>query len=281
MQAVVLFLMICGSGMVAAVLALLLLWYNKKKKKNKDTPSTPTYTYDNSGSGSGSSNSGGVGTGWGGGPLLATFRKDGMRIVITKGMGAGAAKPKIEGESKFVQRPFPISNGGVVVSFQIKFVEGFEWSCGGKIGGLFIGTGSASGCVDSSNGASHRVNFGKDGGLQSYVYVPKGSLGQQPPELSNQRDCGQGVFKSELANSFKAGEWYTVHCGVKLNTVGKRDGRLLVGVNKTFYTLNGVVWRLSNLPITSFKIAPFHGGGCTASRQSVINVQNIRVYRWD
>lgn len=258
-------LVLLGGGCLLAV-ALALLLLNNRGTSVTGSGTTHTTTAST------------TTAGWKGGPLLATLMSDSMRIVIEKGMGAGNPKP---GGRTFKGAPFPISSGGVVVSFEIMFDAGYEWSCGGKIGGLFVGTGSASGCDYSTNGASNRINFGRNGGMKSYVYIPEGSAGKQPSELSSPPNCGQKVFEDDFANSFTPGKWYTVHCGIRLNTVGKSDGKLLVGLNDKVRVLNGVLWRLSNLPITRFSFNPFHGGGCLASRQSSLNLRNVRAYRWD
>lgn len=204
--------------------------------------------------------------------------RDNFRVVIQRGMGAGRPKP---GGKTFKGRPFPVTNGGVVIAFEIMFANGYEWSCGGKIGGLFVGTGSASGCNYSSTGASNRINFGRNGSMSSYVYVPQGSQGRQPRQLSGTPRCGQKVFANDFQNVFATGRWYTVYCGIKLNTVGSNNGRLMVGLNDKIRVLNNVVWRTSNQPITRFSFNPFHGGGCSASRQSIMNLRNVKVYRWD
>lgn len=200
-----------------------------------------------------------------------------MRIVIKAGTGAGSSK---SGGRTFTGRPFPVSDG-VVVAFEIMFGPNYEWSCGGKIGGLFVGTGSASGCNYSSNGASNRINFGRNGSMFSYVYIPAGTQGRQPAALSNTPRCGQKVFGDDFENVFTPGQWYTILCGIKLNAPGRSDGALMVGLNDKVRILNGVLWRTSNLPITRFSFNPFHGGPCNASRQSTVSFRNVRAYRWN
>lgn len=260
-------LMALGGGcLVVVVLALLLLNNRNAEPTSGAQPGTTAPP-----------NEGGTTSGWGGGALLGTVMSEAWRVVFAKGTGAGK---KHAGSRDFRDRPFPVSTGAVV-SFDVKFDANFEWSCGGKIGGLFVGTGKASGGNYSANGASHRVMWDDDGGVFSYVYIPKGSDNRQPALLSKAGNYGQGIFKDEFARSFTTDKWYTVHCGIQLNSPGKSDGKLLFGVNSKIKVLNGVVWRLNSDPVTRFSFGLFHGGPCSAARQSTANLRNVRVYRWD
>lgn len=199
-----------------------------------------------------------------------------LTVNIRPGMG-NAVQHAL---NKTYRAPFPLAATGCVVRFEIKFGPPFEWGCRGKVGGIHIGPGAASGGRYSSNGASHRLMWDRGGGAYAYVYIPSGSAGRQPAPLRNPGTNGQLVFQRDFAGVFRVGQWYVVELGVRLNTVGANDGVLMLSINGKRRILNGVVWRLSNLPIQSFSFGVFHGGPCKATQNSIMNMRNVSVYRW-
>lgn len=277
---VILMMMTCAC---AAAVVLWLMYTNEddpigkgggkgKKGKGKGKGKDKDRIGDDGGRGSGS-----VGQGWNGGRLLATYLASPWRVVHAVGTGAGK---RHAGSKDFEGGVFPIRTGAVV-SFEVKFDNGFEWGCGGKLGGLQVGPGKASGGDYSPNGASHRVMWDDDGGVFSYVYIPQGSASRQPSQLADPGEHGQNVFKSEFARTFRYDTWHTVHVGVRLNAVGRSDGKLLFGVDNKIRVLDGVMWRLSEQYILRFGFGIFHGGPCDAERQSASNYRNVRVYEWN
>ena len=212
----------------------------------------------------------------GAGALIDTLQSGSISVNIRPGQGAG--------KGHALNKRFSSSNlpDAVIVVFQINFGSGFEWGCRGKIGGIKIGPGQSSGCRYSSNGASNRLMWDAGGGAYAYVYIPQGSEGQQPSQLSDPPRCGQSVWKEEFAGVFKPGQWHTVRLGVKLNTPGSANGKLLFGVDGTVKTLSGVVWRTqSGVDIDSFGLGIFHGGPCSATENSSLQIRNIKVHQWD
>lgn len=209
------------------------------------------------------------------GALIARI-ENALTVNIRPGMGAGAQHAL----SKKYGAPFPLRADGCVVRFEIKFGPPFEFGCKGKVGGIHVGPGASSGGDYSPNGASHRLMWDKGGGAFSYVYIPSGSAGRQPPGLRNPGNYGQNVFRRDFAGVFRVGQWYIVEIGVKLNTVGRNDGALMLSIAGRRRQLNGVVWRLTNLPIQFFSFNIFHGGPCKATQNSTMNIRNVNVFRW-
>ena len=232
------------------------------------------------GSPGGGGTSAGTSSNWGSGragKLLGTLERGPMVATILAGSGAGNGVARFS--KTYMGAPFPL-RAGAVVTFELFFHPGFEWSCRGKIGGLYIGTGKASGGNYSTNGASHRLMWESEGDAFSYVYVPSGTQARQPPALSSVRQYGQGVFESDFKRALATNQWNKIELGVRLNGVGQTDGQLLLGVNGKVRVLSGVTWRTSALDIRAFHINVFHGGGCSATRQSKVSFRNIEVHDW-
>ncbi len=208
------------------------------------------------------------------------------QIAIRPGMGHGGRHAYFQ---KFKDAPiFPQNRGGMLMRFQVKFHPGFEWGCRGKLGGIFMGPGRASGFKQSERGSSHRIMWDAGGGVHAYVYVPRGSEHMQPPELRQRRRAGQEVWKREFAGAFnKVGVWHTVELGVKLNSVTRNgvpraDGKMMLRVDKLSRMLHDVVWRLyDDISIEHLVMNVFHGGPCRATRNSKLEVRKVTVHTWD
>ena len=236
--------------------------------------------------------SGGGGPGGGGGPpggnnvsppgsrtgrKVATLDNGPITVNIRRGMGAGAQHAL----QRDYKNRFPIRDA-CVVGFDIWFDKGFEFGCKGKIGGLQIGTGKASGGQYSSNGATHRMMWDRDGKTAyAYVYIPQGTASRQPGPLSNPGQYGESVWKTEFAGQLKTGEWLRVELGVKLNTPGRNDGKMFMRVGDVDKTLDNVYWRTSGtMDITKFGFGIFHGGPCKAERNSTLQIRNVELFEW-
>ena len=94
-------------------------------------------------------------------PVVKVFYKKGsgtssMPFSDASGCSFSCENPAVKGQT------------GIVVAFDIYFAPGaWQWSKGGKIGGLFVGPGVASGYRHSDNGASHRIMWQREGGAIS------------------------------------------------------------------------------------------------------------------
>lgn len=208
------------------------------------------------------------------GRIIAVLEPGPMQVPIRPNSGAGSG---VASSAKI----YPLRRkGGIVAAFDIFFQPGFEWSCRGKVGGLFVGTGAASGGRYSTDGASHRLMWEGNGDAFSYVYVPLNSYDRQPPALRRVRSYGQGVFEDDFRGALKTGVWHHVELGVRLNSVGRSDGALLLSVDGKTRVLEGVMWRYQDLDIQGFHINVFHGGGCLATRNSSLTLKNIETREW-
>lgn len=211
------------------------------------------------------------------GDLIAVL-EDRLNGAILPGTGAGKGKSFAKG---YRGSPFPLQ--ACVLAFDVLFEPDFEWACRGKVGGLFVGTGSASGGNYSRDGASLRFMW--EGASTpvvpfAYAYVPEGSQDQQPPPLSKQPEFGAALFQKEFGRILRPGQWYHIELGIKLNTLGKSDGVLYMAVDGKSYKQTGVVWRLVDVGITKAEINSFVGGGCQSTRKSGMQLRNMAVHTW-
>lgn len=187
-----------------------------------------------------------------------------VNIGIKAGMGHG-------GKHAIMKRyDVPQTNDKTMTSkFQVKFGKGFEWGCRGKVGGMFIGEGHASGGRHTPGAASARLMWDKDGGAFANVYVPEGTQGRQRPEVSSVGGkYGARLFRGDFKNAFSEDKWNDVEMSVTLNDPGKSNGTLTMSVNGKTRTMDGIMWRTGNQGFNNFVLNPFHGGGCMATKDS-------------
>lgn len=253
-----------------AVLGLLALLYVNKRLGSRSSGTTPGGDSDPGGG----STTGTVQAG----ALVGTVNAGTINIRIPPGSGSGSGNHAYN--RGFEGRPFPITTGGIILSFDVWFAKGFEWGCRGKIGGLVVGTGRSAGGDFSDNGASARVMWDRDGGSYVYVYVPAGTAGQQPAPVRPRGDNGGIVWQPQYRRVFRTDTWHRVDLGIKLNTPGRYDGRLLFAVDGVTNVLDDILWRKGDYSIRMFALGVFHGGGCEATRESTMAIKNIRVYKW-
>jgi len=173
----------------------------------------------------------------------------------------------------------------VKMSFDINFQPGFSFgnndhSEGGKVGGIFVGSGAASGCRHTDSGSSLRLVWDggpdkrfKGSGASAYTYIPTSSRGKQPDFVNKEGDpnCGLHLWRKESDNIFsEVGSWYHVVLGIKLNDVGKSNGKIyysITGPKSLTRESDGFMWRTSNYDIRHVEISSFFGGGS--------NVKNV------
>lgn len=204
-------------------------------------------------------------------------------IEIQKGSGSGRKK------SFSATQKLDLKSDSATASFDVKFDKGFDKNCNGKIGGLFIGKGKASGGKNSDDGASVRFNWAGAGGAFAYVYTPKGTGSQQKGELQKEKQVK--LFRKEMSDALAGDGFHNVELGVKLNSVSggraNNDGTLTLKVKGQdgkvrTASQDGIVWR-KNAGVTfdKLQIQPFHGGGsakCKAAQaNSTMQIKNAKV----
>ena len=214
------------------------------------------------------------------GRLLGTLMPGSLRVTHRPGTGPGnhALWRLFDG------KPFPLRRG-CVVAFDVRFEQGFEWGCRGKIGGLKVGHGPAEGGRHNWHAATLRIMWDAGGGAHAYVYVPSGSERRQPAPLDTVRDKGAEVFKADFRSAFAGRGWHRVELGLKVNTFTRNkpnpDGKLVMSIDGKTRELGKIIWAMApDHVVEAFTLGVFHGGGCRATRTSHSNYRNIRAYSW-
>lgn len=209
-----------------------------------------------------------------------------LRAFYQKGSGTSAhPHHDASGMSLTCNARGLVGTRGAVVGFDVFFdPASWHWSAGGKLGGLFVGDGKASGGRHTPTGASYRIMWQANGGAISYFYLPKG-LAQPNPQLQGARDFGLGLHHGAFAGALKAGQWNRVEIGVKLNSFvdGKPagDGRAMLWVNGTAAVTDNINWSARpDMLLNGFEYATFFGGPDPAVVDSVSYVRNFQVCEW-
>jgi hypothetical protein len=105
--------------------------------------------------------------------------------------------------------------------YRLRFAPGFDFVRGGKLPGLYAGSGPSGGRVpDGRDGCSFRLMWREQGHGEVYAYLP----GLQRHGLSLLR----GRF------GFVPGRWHEVRQEVVLNTPGCADGRVSLWLDGTW-----------------------------------------------
>jgi len=193
---------------------------------------------------------------------VVTFKgRDAVECVYGKNSGT-SSDPGVGGFS-FTAKPNGLNHQEIAFSWQVWYPKGFQWARGGKHGGIFVGTGVASGYRHSPNGASNRIMWKQDGGIIDYIY-PSSDLKQKIPGLEPEGH-GIGFFEDEYKKALKYDTWNTIEVATKMNTfkngVPQLDGVSYVIVNGKKCVLRGINWSSKpNININNFGWNSFFGG---------------------
>ena len=176
----------------------------------------------------------------------------------------------------------PLSDGGYVFGFDVYFPKGYQFARGGKMGGMYMGSGNASGGHHSANASSNRIMWQVDGGVILYIYPPLGAK-QPRKELQGDPTYGFGALKAEFAKSLKTG-WNRIEIGTKMNTLtnGKAnaDGIGSLTVNGISHDLPNVVWRTGPWTMGTLVFNEFFGGPDNSPVDQDCMYKNFGVFKW-
>lgn len=203
-----------------------------------------------------------------------------LRVAFPKGSGAHGSR----GGTTFHAAPdacFPALD--VALAYDIFFPADFPWSRGGKMPGVFVGTGPAAGGEHGARSASARLVWRDRGRINAYLYLPTG-VDQHPEyhrEVSNSyaTQFGHVVFDKDDLHALP-GRWNRVKVRVRLNEPGDDDGYLAVTVNAKTVAFDRLVWRTSrDVDISKVSFSMFFGGTWTAPADTYAALRNISVLR--
>ena len=223
----------------------------------------------------------------------------GAVVLIGKEVRVNLSNKTTAGGGRGFSQKWPVPSqfkNATKMSFDINFQPGFSFgnnnhSEGGKVGGLHVGKGAASGCRHTRDGSSLRLVWDggpdkrfKGSGASAYTYLPVGTKGKQPAfiEKDGSPNCGFHFWRKESDNIFSAtGSWYNVVLGIKLNDVGKNNGKIYYEIKgpKSFRAEEGgIIWReLNDMFIREASISSFFGGGGWESKvlPSTFLIKNV------
>lgn len=173
----------------------------------------------------------------------------------------------------------------VRLRFRIWFERGFPWDprtmrkTGGKLIGLDIGKGKASGGQYSAGAATIRVTWNKMGDVHLYAYpeLRKASKGaswaqlDQPASLRAKAQVTMGI-SIPTGLKYQEGVWNDVELFVVLNDPGQQNGVARITVNGASREY-AVRYRYDGgVKISAVSVHPFFGGG-TADWAPVVNTK--------
>lgn len=183
------------------------------------------------------------------------FQGDALRVTYpAKKFGGGSV-------ANFDASPKGLPARHVALMYTVTFESDFDWVKGGKLPGVFIGSGKGgAGKVFSKDAASVRMMWRRDGDAEAYVYLPKGAP-EMPKVEGMVRGNGHGDSLWRGVVAFKKNAPNTVRIEVKVNAPGKSDGVLTVTVNDKTCTVQGVTFSLDPKNVVSgIGFVTFFGG---------------------
>ena len=217
---------------------------------------------------------------------VTTFQGEPV-VRIVYGKGSGTSHHSGVGGIGFDCVPKGLPSSSAMMSFQVYFEPGWDFSGGGKLLGFRIGVGNSSGGEHSSTGASCRISFKKEGGAWMYVYPPE-NLAQVDPKLGRDYGTGIGLYQENFPpGTFKIGKWNDVKLAVRVNSFdggGKpnADGMAYLEINGRSATLKQMRWsRSPDLIISAFNFTSFFGGSDPAKVDCASLFRNFNLSRWD
>lgn len=199
-----------------------------------------------------------------------------LKVYYPKGSYSPSKNP--QGGIGFYASPkhvFPTNE--VELTYQVKFDDTFQPNLGGKLPGLFLGTGiQKTDMVGSSGGqslestASIRVAWRKDFKAEAYVYVPRNQTWEyyKNNDIITNGKYGDSLWRNSL--EFNKEDWNTVNIYLKLNTLNddtpNTDGILKLTINNTTKQFDKLIWRTNKVTsITSILFSTFFGGSSNES----------------
>jgi hypothetical protein len=160
----------------------------------------------------------------------------------------------------------------VSFGYNVYFDDTFQPVLGGKLPGLFIGTGTTSQDVQGAAGGDHstgnssvRIVWRTNLLAEAYVYHISGQHSSYSliPNLYVNNTYGDSLWRGLF--EFKKHQWNPVHIQVKMNSVvngvPKYDGVLAVSINGIVYKYTKMLWRTStDYHVNAIMFGTFFGG---------------------
>ena len=163
-----------------------------------------------------------------------------------------------------------------VFSLNMYIPKDHQW--GGKVHGAKIPPGvcfgtkpgdCASGGTYEKTQGSVRCMWREDGKLVAYVYLPgtsdEDTLQRQGPQFkraAHMTGSGIDLWRKVDTFSLQKGAWNSIHLKITLNTPGKNNGVIELGLNGQVRRVSDVNFRSTNdIKIQHAFVSSFYGGG--------------------
>lgn len=137
----------------------------------------------------------------------------------------------------------------LILTYELKFDKNFNFVKGGKLPGLYGGTGNTGG----------KIPNGHDGFSTRYIWKEKG-VGAIYAYLPTSKIWGTAIGVGSW--TFSVGRWHTLEQLVKLNTPGRADGVISIWYDRALvHSESGLVFRdTKSLTIDGLLFSTFFGG---------------------
>lgn len=188
---------------------------------------------------------------------IITDQSDRFKEIIRVHYPAGSASPSVSrqdgspiGGSQFYADLGIEPQEQLRLSYYVRFSENFEFVKGGKLPGLFGGTGNSGGDIpDGTDGFSTRFMWRRNGEGELYAYLP------------TSKDYGTSIGKGNW--QFEPGVWHHLEQVITLNSPETKDGRIRVFVDGVeAIDREGLTFRTTaDLKIEGIFFSTFFGGG--------------------
>jgi hypothetical protein len=169
----------------------------------------------------------------------------------------------------------------VTVSFDVMFQPGADFKMGGKLFGLFGGTGDCTGGVMQPSCFSTRIMWRQDGKGEGYAYIPDNSNANYCNRPTITCNPPYGSMMNPGAFKLIPGTWATLTLRVKLNDLGQSNGLIAVRFNGDLVIIQQNL-KIRNQPFLINKVLlhTFYGGGDKSwapSTSQKVSFRNLRV----
>jgi hypothetical protein len=165
----------------------------------------------------------------------------------------------------------------ITVKYQVFVPKSFDFVKGGKLPGVTLGSKGTGGRNWKKNQGSVRLMFRPEGVVTGYLYIcedvgrydgPKSPLMKAQGDglediVHHSNGAGLYIWRHEETPMQLRRGWNNIRIRVKLNSPGKKDGRLVVKVNnvkKSFDEFQGTK-RPDRNQIGKFQFSAWMGGG--------------------
>lgn len=197
---------------------------------------------------------------WGTQNMTAAPGRDGFSNILRVNFPAGSASPAASrqenapvGGGQFFATLGIAPQTALRLSYYVQFCDDFDFVKGGKLPGLFGGSGNSGGDIpNGQDGFSTRLMWRTDGAGEVYAYLPTSQ--------------GHGTSIGRGKWYFQPGVWHHIEQEVVLNRPNTQSGRIRVWLDGAeVLDQGGLTFRTTNnLKIEGIFFSTFFGGDDTS-----------------